>query len=559
MSRYNEAMTAQAFDWDQELPPETEEEVYRALLRALRRKQGFGLVFVQCTVAQSAKIIADLHRDLPQQQTQELHLPAEVATLTDQIAQLWQQQPFDLLLVEGLQASLYGYEDTQRLSGWSSEDIYSYSWRGVPKILNHLNQQRDYLRNHFPARFVFFVPPFVVDYFLQRAADFIDWRSGLFCFPPDPQDIAQETERFLGQSYQHYLTLKPQERIEQILHLKDLQANCPTSERQPEILFKLGLLYAAAQDYENALISWDKALAIQPDDHQALYNKGNALSALGRKQEAIAAYDQALAIQPDDHQALYNKGVALSALGRKQEAIAAYDQTLAIQPDDHQALYNKGVALSDLGRNQEAIAAYDQTLAIQPDDHKALLGKGNALANLGHKQEAIAAYDQALAIQPDYPKALNNKGLALANLGRYPEAIAAYEQALAIQPDYYRAWDNRGDVLMQLERYEEAISSYDRAIHLNAEYRFPWESRAVALMRLGRFEAAHESFDQAIALKPDNAGAVYNKACCYGLQGNVELALASLQQAISLDAKYRQMATTDSDFDAIRADPRFRL
>jgi tetratricopeptide (TPR) repeat protein len=491
MSRYNEAMTAQAFDWDQELPPETEEEVYRALLRALRRKQGFGLVFVQCTVAQSAKIIADLHRDLPQQQTQELHLPAEVATLTDQIAQLWQQQPFDLLLVEGLQASLYGYEDTQRLSGWSSEDIYSYSWRGVPKILNHLNQQRDYLRNHFPARFVFFVPPFVVDYFLQRAADFIDWRSGLFCFPPDPQDIAQETERFLGQSYQHYLTLKPQERIEQILHLKDLQANCPTSERQPNLLFKLGLLYAAAQDYENAIISWDKALSIQPDNPAALTIKGVALSALGRYPEAIAAYDQALAIQPDYPAALYNKGNALSALGRKQEA--------------------------------------------------------------------IAAYDQALAIQPDYPKALNNKGLALANLGRYPEAIAAYEQALAIQPDYYRAWDNRGDVLMQLERYEEAISSYDRAIHLNAEYRFPWESRAVALMRLGRFEAAHESFDQAIALKPDNAGAVYNKACCYGLQGNVELALASLQQAISLDAKYRQMATTDSDFDAIRADPRFRL
>jgi tetratricopeptide (TPR) repeat protein len=423
MSRYNEAMTAPAFDWDQELPPETEEEVYRALLRALRRKQGFGLVFVQCTVAQSAKIIADLHRDLPQQQMRELHLPAEVATLTDQIAQLWQQQPFDLLLVEGLQASLYGYEDTQRLSGWSSEDIYSYSWRGVPKILNHLNQQRDYLRNHFPARFVFFVPPFVVDYFLQRAADFIDWRSGLFCFPPDPQDIAQETERFLGQSYQHYLTLKPQERIEQILHLKDLLANCPDSERQPNLLFKLGLLYAAAQDYENAIISWDKALSIQPDNPAALTIKGVALSALGRYPEAIAAYDQALAIQPDNPAALTIKGIALSDLGRYPEAIAAYDQALAIQPDDHEALTNKGVALSHLGR----------------------------------KQEAIAAYDQALAIKPDYPDAL------------------------------------------------------------------------------------------------------YNKACCYGLQGHVELALASLHQAISLDAKYREMATTDSDFDAIRADPRFRL
>ena len=82
---------------------------------------------------------------------------------------------------------------------------------------------------------------------------------------------------------------------------------------------------------------------------------------------AIAAYDAALSIQPDDHQALNNKGFALYESGRYEEAIAAYDAALSIQPDYHQALNNKGIALDDLGRYEEAIAAYDAALSIQPD------------------------------------------------------------------------------------------------------------------------------------------------------------------------------------------------
>ncbi|MGQ9873252.1 hypothetical protein [Leptodesmis sp.] len=167
-------MMANSFGWDEELPPETWEEVYGALRRALQRKQEFGLFFVQCSKSQGEKVVADLRRDLPQQRIQELHLQGEVTTLYDQIATLWQEHPFDVLVLEGLEASLYAYEDVKRFSGWSSEEIYTYSWKGVPKILNHLNQQREHLQNDFPARFVFLVLPFVVDYLIQRAADFLD-------------------------------------------------------------------------------------------------------------------------------------------------------------------------------------------------------------------------------------------------------------------------------------------------------------------------------------------------------------------------------------------------
>ena len=63
-------------------------------------------------------------------------------------------------------------------------------------------------------------------------------------------------------------------------------------------------------------------------------NKGVALDNLGRYEEAITSYDKALAINSTDLDSLYNKGVALDNLGRYEEAITYYDKALAINSTD---------------------------------------------------------------------------------------------------------------------------------------------------------------------------------------------------------------------------------
>jgi tetratricopeptide (TPR) repeat protein len=45
---------------------------------------------------------------------------------------------------------------------------------------------------------------------------------------------------------------------------------------------------------EDAIASFDKALELKPDLHEAWNNRGNALNDLGRWEEAIASYDKAL-------------------------------------------------------------------------------------------------------------------------------------------------------------------------------------------------------------------------------------------------------------------------
>ena len=63
--------------------------------------------------------------------------------------------------------------------------------------------------------------------------------------------------------------------------------------------FLLGAAQARLGKYDLALASYDRALALQADHAEALYNRGNTLKALSRFEDAVASYDRALGCRPD--------------------------------------------------------------------------------------------------------------------------------------------------------------------------------------------------------------------------------------------------------------------
>ena len=98
---------------------------------------------------------------------------------------------------------------------------------------------------------------------------------------------------------------------------------------------------------------------------------------LGRYEQAIESYDQAIALQPDHATSWYNRGNSLDNLGRYEQAIESYDQAIALQPDDASAWYSRGTSLAELDRYEQAIESYDQAIALQPD--YAMLGSTGGL------------------------------------------------------------------------------------------------------------------------------------------------------------------------------------
>ncbi|MFM6069604.1 MAG: tetratricopeptide repeat protein, partial [Sphaerospermopsis kisseleviana] len=354
-------------EWDDDLPIEQDEE-YQAFLRTLRFTEGFALLFVRCSPASGEQLISKVKADIHDQKIEILKLNKNVTNLYVEVDQLPNKNHINILFITGLESALYKYEEAKTLAGWSSRKTHHYSWEGVPPILININQQRERFRDQFKICFVFLLPQFAIKYFIHRAPDFFDWRSGLFNFPLDSTTLEQESNRIIQEgTYEKYVNLTPEETNEKIIEIIEIiEHDQIDNEQKAKLFFELGYLQNIKQDYQAAISSFDKALEFKPDYHAAWNNRGNSLYNLGRYEEGIASYDKALEFKPDYHAAWYNRGISLDNLGRYEEAIASYDKALEFKPDYHAAWNNRGISLHNLGRYEEAIASYDKALEFKP-------------------------------------------------------------------------------------------------------------------------------------------------------------------------------------------------
>jgi TPR repeat/Tetratricopeptide repeat len=319
--------------WDEDLES-NDGETYKDLVRSIRRTTGFQLLFVRCNRNKNAQLIKDLSADLPRRRFQTLTITEPIDNLYNLIAELPDRSQINTLFIQGLGFSIFEYEDREfkDISQRSTAAVYGGSTKDVPPLFAHLNLQRERFRDDFPICMIFLVPDFALNYFIRRSPDFFDWRSQTFKFSTDDNTIEAESRRILWEgNYEKYLQWTPQDRINRIIEIKDILNEEIDPEQKAALHLGLGNILVADQRQESAIQSYDRALAIKPDYHEAWYNRGNNLIELGRGEEAIQSYDRALAIKPDYHEAWYNRGFALSVLGRAKEATKSYNRSLAIR------------------------------------------------------------------------------------------------------------------------------------------------------------------------------------------------------------------------------------
>jgi predicted TPR repeat methyltransferase len=190
---------------------------------------------------------------------------------------------------------------------------------------------------------------------------------------------------------------------------------------------------------------------------------------LGKLDDAVASYNKAIALKPDYAEAYSNLGLVHKELGEPDHAVTNFHKAIAIKPDYADAYSNLGNAFQDLGKFDEAVDSYNKAIDIKPDFVEAYSNLGNALKELGQLDEAVESFHKAIAIKSDYAEAHYNMGTALKGLGQLDKAVASYNNAIDIKPDYVEAYSNLGITFQVLGKLDEAVASFGRALEIMPE------------------------------------------------------------------------------------------
>jgi len=151
---------------------------------------------------------------------------------------------------------------------------------------------------------------------------------------------------------------------------------------------------------------------------------------------AVAACDALVALQPDNSEAWFLRGNALQLADAHEQAVESYERALRLRPNFLAALNNQGHSLRTLRRAGPAVDVLARALTLHPSYALALNNLGLVLLDMRLASNALRNFDQALAVAPDFLEALSNRGIALVELRRYAEAAEAFGRLAALAPDF---------------------------------------------------------------------------------------------------------------------------
>lgn len=300
--------------------------------------------------------------------------------------------------------------------------------------------------------------------------------------------------------------------------------------------------------YQTAVVYGQHAVALQPNNADALLTLGDALEAHGLVDDAMEQFQQALAIRRatagEDHldtAKAYAKiaWIAGNHQSKHTLALELYNKALAIQRaalgenDAGTATCYHGMAVvyEDQGQYERALELYASALAIR----QAVLGENdvdtaNTFYNMsnvydaqGNHEKALECCLKALAIErvtlgeshARTAMTYHNLGLVCDNQGDDVSALAYYSKALAIRLDTLpenhvdtaSTYNNMGVVHDHRGEYEDALECYSKAL-------------VIRLATLGENHA-------------DTAGTFYNMATVYKVQEEYERALEFFSKALA--------------------------
>ena len=125
-------------------------------------------------------------------------------------------------------------------------------------------------------------------------------------------------------------------------------------------------LMLARKFFEDAVIEYQKALAITPSDHVIQNKLGIAYHQLQNLELAKKQYERARKINPKYHEAWNNLGTVHYSLKRYKKAVKNYKKALSINAESATTHHNLGAAYFARKKYEEGFAAYAEAFRLDP-------------------------------------------------------------------------------------------------------------------------------------------------------------------------------------------------
>ncbi len=301
--------------------------------------------------------------------------------------------------------------------------------------------------------------------------------------------------------------------------------------------------------FQDAIALCRKILHIDPQSSIAYQTIGKALLATGDLEQAVSSYQEAIALRPDQPELYANLGSVRAQQKQWQEALKCYQKAIELKPDFAGVYRNIARLWERLNQPETAAQAREKAYSLEPETVKPQerLKLGDDFLKLGQTTKAIAHYQRVIEAKPNWLEAYQRLGKALEKAGRWEEATETWKKAMSCSPQTSTdtnlpAPNQELETLKQTcqsyleqKNWEKAIAAAKQALTIQ-EDAVTWHLLGKAQQGAQQPQASAQSYRHAIALHP-LPESYANLGSLYAAEKQWEKAITHYQAALKIDAQ----------------------
>jgi tetratricopeptide (TPR) repeat protein len=324
--------------------------------------------------------------------------------------------------------------------------------------------------------------------------------------------------------------------------LRSLNADAFAADQLSEVWSHLGLAFQNNHESKRAMLAYQHARELNPNNLQAWFNGGMIQHEEGMLHPALQCYLRAIELDPEQSKIWCNLGALQFQLGEFQHSVDSLNRAVGLKPDYARAWDNLAGSLCALDQLDEAERCCHRALNFKPDYADPSFKLGTIYFQEGRLEDAEKAFRKVLEVNSGYPLAGHYLAMVLARTNRVDEAVAICERAATPSGETELpslAWNEMAFHLYEEGKYADAIRGYEKALTFTPERATIWLDAGVAHQQLGELDQARRHYEQAVELDPELARAWHNLGAIRQEIGDVKGGQEALEEAERLLARGR--------------------
>ncbi len=311
----------------------------------------------------------------------------------------------------------------------------------------------------------------------------------------------------------------------------------------------------------DALIDFDKAVNLNPNNSEALIGRGNIMIQLNPQDpDGLKDLEKAGKIDPDNYpywsigtakmqlhdysgmlesfqnylefskpqdwslgEGHYYIGLAFYKMKKWEEAIDNFSKAISMKAtiNYHWAYFNRANSYSQLNNLEAAFNDYNIVIDLKPDLIVAYLNRSLLFLNKNLKTEALKDLFTALSFENENIKVLKELSRQLVLNKEFNLALIQYSKLVKLQPFDFTNYQKRGTCYLSLHKYEESITDFDKAIEIDNSSAPTFFFRGLAYYYLNKNQAC-DDWKVAFELGYIDAKQWMDKHCTYHKRKGLE-------------------------------------